>query len=49
MLILQFAQQLGGRGTLTGPGFDDFTLVEETDWLVSSTSLRYKWQRFERA
>lgn len=21
-------QQLGGRGTLTGPGFDDFTLVE---------------------
>ena len=28
---------------------DDFTLVEETDWLVSSTSLRYKFQRFERA
>ena len=28
---------------------DDFTLVEETGWMVSSTSLRYKFQRFERA
>ena len=31
------------------PRIDDtFTLVSETEWLTSSTDLRYKFQRFER-